>query len=206
MLTTVPIEELQPGDLLPDGIGAPLDEGERNARILIRDAMAVPTQVHNLYQRARTVREVLKVGRMYVSVTMSTYAVVSLRKGSPVSVYRNDANSTQDAAPAVLEHTADCVSYLSDDVTGESYVCDCSAQNGTRVTRTVQASTVHSIVYPAQVKPFSYARSQFDDVEDDSEFYRIQVRSDARGAHTKWMNITPAQFSAIREILAEEES
>lgn len=103
MLTTVPIEELQPGDLLPDGIGAPLDEGERNARILIRDAMAVPTHGASLYERARTVREVLKVGRMYVSVTMGTYAVVRLRKGSPVSVYRKGPNGPQDASPAVLD-------------------------------------------------------------------------------------------------------
>ena len=103
MLKTVPIEELQSGDLLPDGIGAPLDEGERNARILIRDAMAVPTHVHNLYQSARTVREVRTVGRMYVSVTMGTYAVVRLRKGSPVSVYRKAPNGPQDVSPDVLE-------------------------------------------------------------------------------------------------------
>lgn len=103
MLTTVPIEELKSGDLLPDDIGAPLDDAERNARTMIRDAMAVPTHVRNLYQSARTVREVRTVGKMYVSVTMGTYAVVRLRKGSPVSVYRKGSNGAQESAPAVLD-------------------------------------------------------------------------------------------------------
>lgn len=190
MLITVPVEELRSGDVLqPDSDETTLD--------MVRDAMNVPTRTERtntflkLQQQAKRVERIHSIGRIYAHITMGTYAVVSRRKGTLVSVDRPEPNGPQrgsgDVAEANPQHDAACSVYYSDDVTGEPYDCDCGAE-------------------PPRPEPFSYVRSQFNHVEDSSEFYRLQVRSNNRGAHTKWMNVSPEQFRAIREILAEGES
>jgi hypothetical protein len=55
----------------------------------------------------------------------------------------------------------------------------------------------------ATTDTFNYEASQLDRLEP-AEFYRLQIRSDVRG-ETKWLNITPAQLAAIREILTGED-
>lgn len=180
MLKTVPIEELQSGDLLPDGIGAPLDEGERNARTLIRDAMAVPTYLpgKSLYDRARTVVEVRTVGRMYVSVTMGTYAVVRLRKGSPVSVYRKAPNGPQDVSPAVVEAPP---------------------------LDTVPADT-EEVPYGPERQPFNYARSQFRQLGNYRETeYPTKLKIWNDNGETHWMNIHPDDLAALQRLMEARE-
>lgn len=108
MLTTVPIEELASGDRLNTGDPATaaeeaLPEEIRNARLMVRDAMAVPYSMPELFARASTVRKFHKAGTIYTHVVMDSGAVVRLRKGSPVSVYRKGPNGPQDVSPAVLD-------------------------------------------------------------------------------------------------------
>lgn len=193
MLTTVPIEELQSGDLLPDGIGAPLDEGERNARILIRDAMAVPTHGASLYERARTVREVLKVGRMYVSVTMGTYAVVRLRKGSLVSVYRNGGNEPQNVSPAVLDAAEPVPADLD---SPEQWL-----------TPKVVAACKWDTPYGPERQPFNYVRSQFGKLGavENAGTYKIQIWGE-NGNHTKWLSVHPDDLAALQRLMEAREN
>jgi hypothetical protein len=53
----------------------------------------------------------------------------------------------------------------------------------------------------------TYATEQIDRMTtlelDEPDFYRIQIRSNVADAHTKWMNISPAELAAFRAVLAE---
>lgn len=102
MQITVLIEELQPGDVLcPDADSITLG--------MVRDAMAVPTHTeqtsthYKLQQQAKRVVRPVTVGRLYVRVTMGTYVIVSRRKGTPVSVDRNEVNEPENGSVAVVE-------------------------------------------------------------------------------------------------------
>lgn len=49
----------------------------------------------------------------------------------------------------------------------------------------------------------TYESRQLDRIEDKSApFYRMQMYAAVGDGHTHWMNISQAQFAAIREILA----
>jgi hypothetical protein len=49
----------------------------------------------------------------------------------------------------------------------------------------------------------AYEQRQFDQIEDGSDFYRLQVTSDSKC--TRWLNISPEQFEEIRKTLVAPE-
>lgn len=52
----------------------------------------------------------------------------------------------------------------------------------------------------------TYATDEIDRMTtlelDAPDFYRVQFRSNVAAAHTRWLNISPDELAAFREILA----
>lgn len=151
----------------------------------------------------------VRTGRKYIYLTMGTWAVVRRPIGTLVSVavrvpeasLEGSGDVAGDRPAAEGFRGGDPVSIIRDAAEAALEAAEYADKPADFVSEGGQAFRNGQ-----RPVPFNYVRSQFAHVEDNSEFYRIQVRSDARDAHTKWMNISPAQFAAIREILAEGES
>lgn len=191
MLITIPVEELRENDVLNGDFFPGQSEEDTKAitlsRKLIVAAFATETRWNDQQERASRVIRRPRVGRMYVHLTMGTYAVVTPRKGDRVSVYRNGENGAQDAPPAVLEATEK--DEYADKPAGFVDEGGVASRHGQRP------------------EPFGYVRSQFGKLGtvEDAGVYKLQIWGE-NSNHTKWLNVHPDDLAKIQEILELRET